>query len=34
VGDRLSAGHRRAVEEADAAIAAYLSYLRQQRLPL
>ena len=34
VGDRLSAGHRRAVEEADAAIAAYLSYLRRQRLPL
>ena len=32
VGDRLSAGHRRAVEEADAAIAAYLSYQRHQRL--
>jgi len=31
VGDRLSAGHRRAVEEADAAIAAYLSYQRRQR---
>ena len=26
VGDRLAAGHRRAVEEADAAIATYLSY--------
>ena len=34
IGDRLSAGHRRAVEEADAAVAAYLSYLRRQRLPL
>jgi len=32
VGDRLSAGHRRAVEEADAAIATYLSYTRRQRL--
>lgn len=32
VGDRLAAGHRRAVEEADAAIAAYLSYGRQPRL--
>lgn len=32
VGDRLSAGNRRAVEEADAAIAAYLSYQRRQRL--
>lgn len=31
VGDRLSAGHRRAVEEADAAIATYLSYARRQR---
>lgn len=31
VGDRLSAGNRRAVEEADAAIATYLSYLRRQR---
>jgi hypothetical protein len=31
VGDRLAAGHRRAVEEADTAIAAYLSYSRQQR---
>ena len=31
VGDRLSAGNRRAVEEADAAIAAYLSYQRRQR---
>ncbi len=30
VGDRLSAGHRRAVEEADAAIATYLSYQRRQ----
>jgi hypothetical protein len=28
IGDRLSAGHRRAVEEADAAIAMYLSYQR------
>jgi hypothetical protein len=27
VGDRLAAGHRRAVEDADAAVAAYLSYL-------
>jgi hypothetical protein len=32
VGDRLTAGHRRAVEEADAAIATYLSYSRRQRL--
>ncbi len=32
VGDRLAAGHRRAVEEADAAIATYLSYIRRQRL--
>ncbi|MFA4964239.1 MAG: hypothetical protein WC709_01165 [Thermoleophilia bacterium] len=32
VGDRLAAGHRRAVEEADAAIATYLSYVRRQRL--
>ena len=31
VGDRLAAGHRRAVEEADAAIATYLSYMRRQR---
>jgi hypothetical protein len=31
VGDRLSAGNRRAVEEADAAIATYLSYQRRQR---
>jgi hypothetical protein len=31
VGDRLTAGNRRAVEEADAAIAAYLSYQRRQR---
>jgi hypothetical protein len=31
VGDRLSAGHRRAVEEADAAIATYLSLARRQR---
>jgi hypothetical protein len=31
VGDRLAAGHRRAVEEADAAVATYLSYIR--RLP-
>ena len=30
VGDRLTAGHRRAVEEADAAIATYLSYFRRQ----
>jgi hypothetical protein len=30
VGDRLSAGNRRAVEEADAAVAAYLSYQRRQ----
>ncbi|HTX68758.1 MAG TPA: hypothetical protein VMH50_06385 [Thermoleophilia bacterium] len=31
VGDRLSAGNRRAVEEADAAVAAYLSYQRRLR---
>jgi hypothetical protein len=31
VGDRLTAGHRRAVEEADAAVATYLSYSRRQR---
>ncbi len=31
VGDRLSAGHRRAVEEADAAVATYLSYQRHRR---
>ena len=31
VGDRLTAGHRRAVEEADAAVATYLSYIRRQR---
>jgi hypothetical protein len=31
VGDRLSAGNRRAVEEADAAVAAYLSYQSRQR---
>jgi hypothetical protein len=31
VGDRLSAGHRRAVEEADVAIATYLSHMRRQR---
>jgi len=30
VGDRLAAGHRRAVEDADAAIATYLSYRRQR----
>ncbi len=30
VGDRLAAGHRRAVEEADAAVATYLSYFRRQ----
>ncbi len=30
VGDRLHAGHRRAVEEADAAVAAYLSYQRRK----
>jgi len=30
VGDRLTAGHRRAVEEADAAVATYLSYFRRQ----
>jgi hypothetical protein len=33
VGDRLAAGHRRAVEEADTAIAAYLSYARRQQHP-
>jgi len=32
VGDRLAAGHRRAVEEADAAVATYLSYFRRQRM--
>jgi hypothetical protein len=32
VGDRLGAGNRRAVEEADAAVAAFLSYQRRQRL--
>jgi hypothetical protein len=31
VGDRLAAGHRRAVEDADAAVAAYLSYLQRRR---
>jgi hypothetical protein len=31
VGDRLSAGNRRAVEEADAAVATYLSYLHRER---
>jgi hypothetical protein len=31
IGDRLSAGNRRAVEEADAAVAAYLSYQGRQR---
>lgn len=31
IGDRLSAGHRRAVEEADAAVATYLSYHCRQR---
>ena len=31
VGDRLAAGHRRAVEEADVAVATYLSYSRRQR---
>lgn len=30
VGDRLAAGHRRAVEEADAAMATYLSYCRHR----
>jgi hypothetical protein len=34
VGDRLTAGHRRAVEEADAAIATFLSHIGKQRLPL
>jgi hypothetical protein len=33
VGDRLSAGHRRAVEEADAAIATFLSHIHRQRPP-
>jgi hypothetical protein len=28
VGDRLRAGHRREVEDSDAAIAAFLSYVR------
>ena len=31
VGDRLTAGHRREVAEADAAVALYLSYFRRQR---
>jgi hypothetical protein len=31
VGDRLAAGHRRAVEDADASVAAFLSYLRRRR---
>jgi hypothetical protein len=31
VGDRLAAGHRRGVEDADAAVAVYLSYFRRQR---
>ena len=31
VGDRLAAGHRRAVEEADAAVATYLSHIRRRR---
>jgi len=34
VGDRLTAGHRRAVEEADAAVATYLSYFRRPRIKL
>ncbi len=34
VGDRLAAGHRRAVEDADAAAAAYLSYLQRQHSTL
>lgn len=33
VGDRLAAGHRRDVEEADAAVATYLGYLRGQPPP-
>ena len=33
IGDRLSAGHRREVEEADAAVATYLSFMRRQRVP-
>jgi len=33
VGDRLAAGHRRAVEDADAAIAAYLSYRQRSPAP-
>jgi hypothetical protein len=33
VGDRLNAGHRRAVEEADAAVATFLSHIRRQRQP-
>jgi len=33
VGDRLAAGHRRAVDEADAAVAAYLSWLQSPRRP-
>jgi hypothetical protein len=32
VGDRLVAGHRRDVDEADAAVSTYLSYIRRQRL--
>jgi hypothetical protein len=32
VGDRLTAGHRREVEDADAAVATYLSYVLRQRL--
>lgn len=33
VGDRLAAGHRRAVEDADAAVANYLSLMRRHRAP-
>lgn len=33
VGDRLTAGHRRAVEDADAAVAAYLSHLQGRHHP-
>jgi hypothetical protein len=32
VGDRLVAGHRRDVDEADAAVSTYLSSIRRQRL--
>ena len=32
VGDRLAAGHRRAVEDADAAVATYLSYQQHQHV--